>query len=167
VTVQQSAAFSLNAEQREVPVGGAVGAVFSASNLVKDTPMEVKLSLELPAGVSVTGVSGGSLVSRAETDFVTVAGGGQESLTVNLQFNDAGDYTIGGEAIYYIGGTNEDRRVAATEQINVSVTEKTTPTQTDRTQTSNGGTPVFPAGGIGTVLLIMIMSLYFGNRNRT
>ena len=123
VTVQQSAGFDLTTSRSTAEVGDEVIAQFSASNNVRDRSLDVKLRLDLPpSGVSITSVDGGQLVSRQSTNFVTVEPGGSETLRIRMQVNDAGNYSIGGTAIYYFGTDDSgDRREASVEPVNITV----------------------------------------------
>ena len=157
VTVQQSAAFDLSASQSSVDVGERVVVQFDAANNVNDEPLDVKLRLTLPsAGVTVSGVTGGELVSRRSTNFVTVAPGDSESLQVRVQFNDRGTYAIGGDAVYYFGGNDStDRREASVGPVNVSV--GTTPA---------GNTPGGSGPGFGPLAALLAVATLLIGRSR-
>ena len=164
VSVRQSAEFSLTAEQKQIAPGGSVGIVFSASNLVRDTPIDAKIRIEVPSGATVTSVDGGSLVGRSETDFVTIAPGGEETLVVHLQINDPGEYSITGDAVYYVGEQDEDdRRRVAVGPADVTVVEDST-SQASASNTASDSTPIFPIGGLTVVIVSLLVGVYTYNR---
>jgi plastocyanin len=169
VTVQRSVSFDLTTEQTRVLPGDNVDIVFSGSNRLRSQSVSAKLDLRIPQGVSVTGVSGGSLVSRSETDFVRIKAGGSNSLTVNLQINEAGEYNITGDAVYYLGNeSDDDRRSVKAGSVRLESTQTQTETadRSSQAETSGGGTPLGPSVvGMTAALGVLVLLYYVYRRN--
>ncbi|KAB1184780.1 MULTISPECIES: PKD domain-containing protein [Haloferax] len=121
VTVQRSATFDVSTDRSAVDTGEELLVKFSGANKLPDTPIQVRLELDLPeSGVSVSGVAGSNLASPSSTEFVTIDPGREQSIQLRMQLNERGSYNISGNAVYYIGEVGEgDRRVVAVEPIKI------------------------------------------------
>ncbi|WP_175501579.1 PKD domain-containing protein [Halogeometricum limi] len=162
VPVQQSAAFELTSVKTDVAEGETAVVTFSASNLVRDTPMDVKLALDLPdSGASITSVDGASAAGPGETTFVTVEPGQKEEVRVRIQFTEAGSYEIGGDAVYYFGDdSSADRRTETVDTIAVTATGDEASSESPASSTQSEGLEIPGFGirdvGIGVVALLVV-----------
>ncbi|TKX35060.1 PKD domain-containing protein [Halorubrum sp. CGM5_25_10-8B] len=128
VSVQESVALDLTSEQSVVQPSDEILVLFSVSNKMPDQEIDVKLNLNLPgSGVSISGVDGTSLASRSSTEYVNVGPGEETNIQVRIQTNDPGEYSISGDAVYYVGGENSsDRRTSSVGPIEVTVESTST-----------------------------------------
>ena len=155
VTVRQSATFSLSSDRRSVTAGETVIVRFEASNQLPDTPVEVKLNLELPdTGVSVSGVGGGELAGRSSIEFVTVAAGSDRGFQVRLRLNEPGAYEISATAVYFVGEGGDRRRVDV-GPVAITVEPQATPTPT---ATATDGPGVGVTTAVAAVLLVALLA---------
>lgn len=172
VAVQQSAAFELTSVKTTVEEGESAVVTLSASNLVRETPMAVKLSLDLPdSGAAIASVDGASVASADETTFVTITPGQEKHVTVRIQFTEAGTYEIGGTAVYYFDESSsegDDRRTATVEPISVTAeqtdadSDGTTRPAVSKDQGSKSSLPLFSPDffGVGAGILLVIVLIY-------
>ncbi|WP_192918623.1 PKD domain-containing protein [Salinigranum salinum] len=158
VTVQQSAGFELTSAKTTISEGETAVVTLRASNFVRDTPMDVKMALDLPdTGASIASVDGASVTGAGETTFITVEPGQREQITVRIQFTEPGEHELGGTAVYYFddSGSSDDRRTLAVTPISVTVHE-----DVDRSNPGSSTTtlPGFTAGDLVVVLLTCLLA---------
>lgn len=146
LVVRQGAAFRLNRDRRTVTAGESVALRLRVSNRGADRPIEAKLELDLPPGLSVVDAGGPGLDGPASTQFVTVPAGRTTSLRVTVRADESGSYRLSGTAVHYYADqtlrretTLEPRQIeVAPRPTTVTATEEHTRQETPSTPTASG-----------------------------
>ncbi len=150
VSVDQDASFELTSNQGQVAAGETAVIIFSVNNNIPNRDLNASLRLSLPdTGAEIESVDGGQITSRSTTNFITIRGGGQDSLRVRMRFNEPGNYSIGGTSVYYYGNESNSQE-SSVSPVSVSVT------RSESTGSSSGSGPGF---GIVSVLLATFLLL--------
>ncbi len=76
---------------------------YEVSNPHPETPIRAGIRLNLPDGVTVESAGGVEMANETDTTLTTIAGGETETIRLDLQSDEAGNYDISGQAIYQVG----------------------------------------------------------------
>lgn len=107
--------FYLKAQERNVTVDQSVVLEFSAANLNTNRALLIRLLIEVPTGLSVSGTS----FQEGQGQFIssyTVSPGSIEGESIRITANSAGTYTIRGQVAYSLEGTSQ-----STQSQNITV----------------------------------------------
>ncbi|MDS0282251.1 PKD domain-containing protein [Haloarcula onubensis] len=122
VSVDQDASFELTSNQGQVRAGETAVIMFSVNNNIPNRGLNASLRLALPdTGVEIESVDGGQITSRSTTNFISIDGGSQDSLRVRMRFNEPGNYSIGGQSVYYYGNQSNSQE-ASVSPVSITVT---------------------------------------------
>lgn len=101
---------SMRGDRTSVAVGDEAFIELSLVNFLTNEPVTVQLILQLPSGVSMTGVSGAEEGSGQTTAVTDVAPGSETNILVQLQVNEPGELPVNGRIIYTTGDGTEDNQ---------------------------------------------------------
>ncbi|WP_160163095.1 PKD domain-containing protein [Halorubrum californiense] len=120
---------SMRGDRTDVAVGDEAFIELSLVNFLTNEPITVQLILQLPSGVSMTGVSGADEGSGQTTAVTDVAPGSETNILVQLQVNEPGELPVNGRIIYTTrDGTEGDQQL---REVIISAEDSESPESSD------------------------------------
>ena len=109
---------SMRGDRTDVDVGDEAFIELSLVNFLTNEPISVQLILQLPSGVSMTGVSGADEGSGQTTAVTDVEPGSETNILVQLEVNESGELPVSGRLIYTTpDGSESDQQL---QQVTIS-----------------------------------------------
>ena len=115
---------SMRGDQTSVPVGEEAIVNLSFVNFLTNSELSVQLILQMPSGISVSGVSGADEGSGQLTAVTEVAPGSETNMLIRLRVNEPGEFPVTGRVVYIADDGSEGEQEL--ETVTISATEGAT-----------------------------------------